>query len=117
MGGSPTTPKIVTALNDKFVGKVVSKDRLAKVTGLTEGQVRDAMRRLADTEGVGVTVIQRGNIWKYDPEAVTTAKVVEELAATAPSADTLYEEVGRTKDGRIIVKGDVTGNLYKLEEL
>jgi len=108
MGGSPTTPRVLAALNTKFNGKVVSIEQLQSVTGLNDSQVRASMRSLASRDDLVITVVQKGNVWKYDGLTAGDAEI----------SDQLFEVVGTSAKGNdTIVRGDATGKLYKVVAL
>lgn len=110
MGGSPTTPRVLAVLNTKFNGKAVTLDQLTKATGLTNGQVQHVMARLVADENITCSVVTRGRMWKYGGIAGTD----DENAVT----DTLFEVVGvSAKDNDTVVRGDVSGKLYKVVAL
>lgn len=107
MGGSPVTPKVLSVLNAMFNGKAVALDQLTKATGLDAKQVQHAMTRLVADEGISCVVVTRGQMWRFD--GVMTSDEV---------ADTLFEVVGTAaKGGDTIVRGDVSGKLYKVVAL
>lgn len=103
MGGFPVKPRVIEMLEARFVGKRVTRADLHRISGFTEEQLRAAMRSLAEEPGSGVTVVARGNIWDYKVGQTPTEPV-----------DTLYETVGTSAGGDVIVRGDVTGKLYKV---
>lgn len=109
MGGSPVTPRVIAALNTKFNGKAVTLDQLVKETGMEGKQIQSAMSRVVADEAFTCTVVQRGQMWRYDgatssPEGEVT--------------DTLFEVVGTAaKGGDTIVRGDVSGKLYRVVPL
>jgi hypothetical protein len=108
MGGSPTTPRVLAALNTKFNGKVVSVEQLQSATGLNDGQIRASMRQLASRDDLSITVVQKGNVWKYDGVKADNVEI----------SDQLFEVVGTSAKGNdTIVRGDVTGKLYKVVAL
>lgn len=112
MGGSPTTPKVLGALNDKFVGKVVTIDQLVKATGLGEQQIRHSMLKLVNGGDVRLEVNKRGHTWSYFGPATAADPEEDEEAV-----DGYFEVVGRTQSGEVIVRGDATDTLYKVVPL
>lgn len=109
MGGHPTTPKILSALNTKFNGKAVTLDQLVKETGLDGKQIQSVMKRVVADEHLSCTVVTRGQMWRYDGPKVDNGHAV---------TDTLFEVVGTAaKGGDTIVRGDHTGKLYKVVAL
>lgn len=109
MGGHPTTPKILSALNTKFNGKAVTLDQLIKETGLDGKQIQSVMKRIVADEHLSCTVVTRGQMWRFDGATANSGDVV---------ADTLFEVVGTAaKGGDTIVRGDHTGKLYKVVAL
>lgn len=104
MGGSPVQPKVIEALEEKFVGRQVTIDQLLRATGLERSQLFPVMLRLSQSEGSGVVRVGTG-VWSY--------RAGEKPADTG--TDTHFELVGRTAErDEIIVRGDVTGRLYKV---
>lgn len=104
MGAPRTTPKVLDALN-KRRGQTVTAADLVKATGLTEDQVKTAVLRLIAREGLPITTVSRGSAWRYDADGVNGQTM---------GPDSLFEVVGQASKGDIIVKGDVTGKLYKV---
>lgn len=84
---------------------------LAKETGFTLTQVSNAVIHLRD-KGIRIEIPMRG-VYRYVPGAAPTGKPVAE--PPKPSK-LLFEEIGRTKSGEIVVEGE-DGALYKLCEL
>jgi uncharacterized protein with PhoU and TrkA domain len=108
MGGHPVTPRVLALLNTKFNGKAVTLDQLVAGTGLDGKQIQSAMSRLVADTNISCTVVNRGQMWKYDGPAS------DDVAPT----DTLFEVVGTAaKGGDTIVRGDHTGKLYKVVAL
>ena len=110
MGGHPITPVVLGVLNEKFNGKAVTLDQLVAQTGRDRKVIQSAMARLVADENVACTVVTRGNMWRYDGAAT--------LGDENVIADTLFEVVGTAaKGGDTIVRGDVSGKLYKVVAL
>lgn len=108
MGGSPTTPRVLAVLNTKFNGKAVTLDQLTKATDLTDSQVQHVMARLVADENISCIVVTRGRMWKYGGVS----------ASDVSPTDTLFEVVGTAASGgETIVRGDVSGMLYKVVAL
>lgn len=108
MGGHPITPVVLNVLNEKFNGKAVTLDQLVNATGRDRKVVQAAMARLVADEAVACTVVTRGNMWRYDGATLGGTEI----------ADTLFEVVGTAaKGGDTIVRGDVSGKLYKVVAL
>lgn len=109
MGGFPVTPRVLALLNTKFNGKAVTLDQLVQGTGLDGKKIQSAMARLVADANIGCTVVNRGQMWKYDGPVADVGDGV---------TDTLFEVVGTAaKGGDTIVRGDHTGKLYKVVAL
>lgn len=105
MGAPRTTPKVLDALN-KRRGQTVTVTDLAKATDLDEDQVKSAVSRLINRDGLPVTVLSKGAAWRYEVDGMN-----------GQTPDTLFEMVGTAAKGDIVVKGDVTGKLYRVQPL
>lgn len=90
-------------------GKSIRIEDLVKATGFTATQVQAVMLRLSHDPARRITVIQRGSLWRYDPEpeAVTEPQDVN---------GNIYEAVGRSATGAIIVR-DNDDVLYVLKPI
>lgn len=109
MGGHPITPIVLSVLNEKFNGKAVTLDQLQAHTGRDRKSIQSAMSRLVADENIACTVVTRGQMWRFDGATANSGDVV---------ADTLFEVVGTAaKGGDTIVRGDVSGKLYKVVAL
>jgi len=63
----------------------------------TTKQLQTAFSNLiADRSGAGITCVVRGRSWRYAP---------------AEKGKQLFEEIGRAKDGRVVIQDD-EGNLF-----
>lgn len=109
MGHPRTTPKVLAALVQRR-GRDVSIQELATASGLNDAQVRSAMRSLKEREGQPITVIQRGAMWRLETDN-TAAPGKTELT------DEVFEKVGESKSGEVIVRGDATETLYRVTPL
>lgn len=110
MGHPRTTPKVLEALTQRR-GRDVGIGELQTATGLDDKQVRSAVRTLIEREQHPITIVQRGNMWRLEPPTAKPA-----LRVVKP-ADTMFERIGVTGSGDVIVKGDQTDTLYKLTAL
>lgn len=111
MGYVRTTPKVLAEIS-RHRGLDVPITTLTGATGLTDVQVRASMRQLIDRDGLPITVIMRGQVWRYEASnTVTVSPAVE------AKTDTVFERIGRTSTGDVIVRGDVTEILYVLSEI
>lgn len=110
MGYARTTPKVMESLN-RHRGLDVPIKTVMDETGYTDRQVRSAVRSLIERDKMPITVVMKGQIWRY--EASNTSKVeVQELPT-----DTIFEYVGKTATGDLIVRGDATQTMYRLSSL
>lgn len=110
MGAPRTTPRVLEALTQRR-GREVGMQELETATGLDDKQIRSAIRSLIEREQQPITVVQRGNMWRLEnPVAKPALRVVK-------PTDTIYERVGLTGNGDVIVKGDQTETLYRLTAL
>ncbi|QNJ57718.1 hypothetical protein SEA_KEANU_113 [Streptomyces phage Keanu] len=107
MGAPRTTPKVLAALNNHR-GLDVPVGTLVAETGLTEAQVQTSVRNLINREKLPITVVVKAQVWRY--EAANQVKPKEE-------GDTLFELIGKTKSGVLIVRGNQSDILYTLEAL
>ena len=104
MGGHPVRPRVIGALEDRFTGRRVTAEALIKATGLGREQITAVMLALSRTEGSGVVSVTRG-VWDYKiglPEQ------------RQESPDTIFEKVGVSMNGDLLVRGDETGRIYKV---
>ena len=85
---------------------------LAELLGFTLTQVSNAVIHLRD-KGIRIEIPMRG-VYRYVPGAAPTVKTA--TALVVPKSKLLFEELGRTKSGDVIVEGE-DGSLYKLVEL
>lgn len=105
MGAPRTTPAVLAAFN-KRPHLDVSVNDLAADTGLEVHQVQSAVTRLIGREGLPIKVILKAQVWRYEP-----GKPSDTLTE---ASDTLFEAVGTAAKGDMIVRGDVTGKLYRV---
>jgi hypothetical protein len=93
-------------------GEICFLKDIVTETGFTERQVQSCIAHMRE-EGVPIVVETRARAWRYtaDHETATTPK-----NAHRPEDDDVFERVGTTKTGKIIVRGD-SGTLYVLHEL
>lgn len=110
MGASRTSPQVLRILTERR-GQDVSAADLVSATGLDHTQVRNAVRSLINREDQPIVVIQRGNMWRL---GAPLAKVVSRPPRVA---DQLFERIGQTSDGDVLVKGDQTDTIYRLTAL
>lgn len=110
------SPKIRTAVIEKITkesGKPVSARMLMTDTGYRLTQVQSIMRTLIK-EGMPITVLDKGQIWRYDPEP-------EEDPESSPkkrtATDMMFEGVGTAKGGTLIVRDIDTLKLYILMDI
>lgn len=116
MGAPRIRPAIVEYFHD-HAGRSVSVAQLTKATGLTADQVRPVVRSLIRS-GTPITVVAAGQVWRFDDDKPTaTVTALKPKPSVAETPDTLFEAVGSNAKGEIIVRGDVTGSLFKVVRL
>lgn len=93
-------------------GEICFLKDIVTETGFTERQVQSCIAHLIE-EGVPITVETRARAWRYMPEPMLEAKREPEHK---PEDDDVFERVGVTRSGKIIVRGD-SSTLYVLHEL
>lgn len=100
----------------KHTGKPVQVNDLVSATGFSLTQIQAAMRNLI-RDDAPVRVIHRARIWVYDPEPKTEPKTEPETEPeTEDVTDEIFEGIGRTRSGAIIVR-DGKGILYVAREM
>lgn len=106
MGAPRTTPAVLAAFNKRPHVDYAVGD-LAADTGLEVHQVQSAVARLIGRENLPIRVVLKAQVWRYEP-----GKASDTLTE---ATDTLFEAVGVTAKGSdLVVRGDVTGKLYKV---
>lgn len=91
---------------EKASGTTVYVDDMAKDLGLTDQQIRGAVRGLIDGGTCPqIVVVIGGRAWRWDASA-----------SKGITGRKLYEELTTTKAGVVLVQ-DEDGNVFKLEEL
>lgn len=115
MGHPRTTPKVLEALR-LHRGRDVGISELQACTGLSDAQVRSAVRSLIERDRQPIKVVQRGKVWQLQ-DTVVRSRPIGRAAAAKKLADSSFYRVGQTRSGDTIVKGDQTDALYKLTEL
>lgn len=106
MGAPRTRPQVLNYLMN-HPGESLYIDDIAKATKLDTKQVLSAIGNLVHVDGEPVETVQRGRIWRYNPNGQRKAKAPEKR---------MFEEIGPAKDGSIVIQ-DLDGNLYKAVEL
>lgn len=105
---STAAPTLVVLRRSPYVEMPLNE--ISKKTGLEPKQVANAIAGLR-ASGIRIESPIKG-VYRYVPSDVNTTKKEE---AHRPSKQ-LFEELGRTKSGEIIVEGE-DGALYKLCEI
>jgi len=119
MGGFPVRPEVLRVLEANFQGKRVTRDDLVQRTRFTEAQIRSAMRGLAETEGSGVEVVARGNVWDYKV-GIPAQREPQQAPPKVPGprqrkvVDTIFEAVGTSLEGETLVRGAESNRIYKV---
>jgi hypothetical protein len=98
----------------KNSGKPVTLEDLRNATGFTATQVQSQMRNLIK-DGQPITALVKAQMWKYEPTTEPEPEPVnpDERDVT----NIVYEGIGRTGAGAIIVRDVDTRTLYVLREL
>ena len=114
-------PRVRPAVIEHFLanaGKSVSMAHLVQATGLTSDQIRPVVRKLIQSDAP-ITAVVPGQVWRFDVDADQPSATVTTLKPKTPatSPDTLFEAVGKNAKGETIVRGDVTGALFKVVRL
>jgi len=104
MGAPRTTPVVLAALS-KCPNQDVAVNDLAAETGLNVQQVQSAVSRLIGRDNLPIKTVLKAQVWRYEPQA---AGVVTE------AKDQLFEVVGEAAKGDVIVRGDITGKLFRI---
>jgi hypothetical protein len=113
-------PRVRPAIIEHFhahAGKSVSISELIQTTELTTDQILPAIRAMI-RQGVPITTVVPRQVWRFDADTTRPSATVTALKPkAAESPDTLFEAVGKNAKGEIIVRGDVTGSLFKVIQL
>lgn len=105
MGAPRTTPAVLAALAKRPHQDVHASD-LAADTGLTVKQIQTAIQNMIGRDSLAIKVVLKSQVWRYEP-----GKPGDGLTE---ASDTLFEAVGTAAKGDVIVRGDVTGKLYRV---
>lgn len=113
--GYPATRPQIMAYFTEHPNKTVTLDAISKGTKLRADQVRSAVSNIRTAHSnheidFPIEIVQRGQIWRYSPNGQ-----VADVAA-AKSNKAIYEELGMTKAGDLIIQ-DESGKLYRAQEL
>lgn len=82
---------------------------LSKQFGATEHQMQECIAGILRTNSMpGLTVEVRARSWIYRPQATPQD--------TPSNGKRMFEEIGETRDGSIIIQ-DESGGLYRAQEL
>jgi hypothetical protein len=123
--GENVAPDVFAALKS-FAGVDVSLRELAIESDKTERQVQQTMVRLAKDHQDRITVVIPGHVWHYalppveaKPSVVVGRPrvVAKSRPSRAAGVDAAFETVGQTAGEDVIVRGLVSGKLYKLTAL
>lgn len=105
----PVRPDVLRFLT-KRTGEVCFLKDIMTETGFSEKQVQSCINHMKE-EQLPIETVSRGRAWRYMPDAKLNAEPEHR-----PEDDDVFERVGTTKNGKIIVRGDST-TLYVLTEL
>lgn len=109
MGAPRTTDKILDYLVSR-PGQVVYRGQISEATGLDAEQVKHAVSDLRTRIGENITTVTRGASWIWRPRQAETP------VSAAPAARQMFEQIGTTKGGDLIIQSDA-GTLYRATEL
>jgi hypothetical protein len=112
MGSARVGGKVLDVLNRKR-GSDVTCEEISRATDLTRGQVQAAVNGLIKRQELPITVVLRGQAWRYETDDVRP-KVSK---PTSAKTDDLFERIGSTQNGDVIVKGIETEALYRVVRL
>lgn len=101
------TPEVLAYLTQNQ-GREVTTDALMKATSLERAQIQSAISRLVQHNGLPITTVVRGSMYRYENEGATKPADSE--------TPRTYTEVGVTRNDEIIIR-DENGTLYKLADL
>lgn len=105
MGSAATSPKVLDYLYRNANVHVHAMD-IVRDTGLTLLQVQGAIGNLRRTKGMDIETIIAGQVFVLHTKN-EAAKV---------NGKRVFEELGTTKDGRLIIQ-DADGNLFEAKEM
>ena len=116
--GAPRVSEFVLAVLERHRGTDVSIRQLTRELReaghkFDNGQITGSVNRMASRNGLPITTVIKGQVWRY--EASNAAKA-EAKPETAEKTYELFELVGRKSDGTRIVR-DEGQTLYSLTEL
>lgn len=114
----------------EHTGVMVHSADIAKASGFTQRQIAHSIyqmrRNNPTTLGEEITVYQGGHTYMWRPKALPPApESAPEPPPKAPASEDpfsrvdhemLYEQIGVTKKGTVVVRG-IDGTLFKLAEL
>lgn len=112
MGRHQNIRHLVVAHLAKHAGKPVTANEIMTATGLSLTQVQAQMRMII-ADGQPVTVVSRAQVWVFNPEPEAAPE--DETAPGDPTGE-IFEGIGRTRSGAIIVR-DGNGVLFVLREM
>lgn len=95
----------------KRTGEVCFLRDIVTETGFTADQVQAAVWHLVKHNGEAINIVTRGQSWRY-----TGADTATEPEPADSLVGTVFECIGTSKNGAILVRGE-DGNLYVLREL
>lgn len=112
--------EILRVLTDK-PGQVVYADEIMEKTGNTKSQVQKVMMNLLREELPGLSIAVAGNAWCYitGQQTVNVDTLLKGTFVPPRKKKVelrVFEEVGRTKSGEIMIR-DQDMNLYTAKEM
>lgn len=114
MSGATIADRVIVFLQP-MVGRTVHRDQMREHLNLSDSQISNVMGGLKkDVKGVlpfSVEVVLGGRLWNIKPKVERQEK--EDLPASTPE---IYQEIGKTSWGQILVE-DTAGNIFRLQEV
>lgn len=114
MGAPRTTPKVLEAFTANR-GRELSMAQMRRITGLDPEQIRPSVRALI-SQGLPIEVLVIGQMWRMAAEdgSSNPAPAKPGKPPVVAEKDGLFEVVGTSAKGDVIVRGDVTSQLFKI---
>jgi len=115
----------VTDYFRKHPNEVCNIFEIMRATGLSKDQIQYSIHRIEERTGMQIEIITRGQLyrWNKEEEAVNVkvlTAVPEEISTSVKKLDRETVEfwyVGKTKDGREILRDALDMKLYTIEEI
>lgn len=92
----------------KHIGEILNTNDIAKDLKVADKQVKGAVNTLLG-QGHDIDSVSRGNAFIY-------RGLKQEIKPSKPTSRRMFEEIGMTKSGALVIQ-DTEGNLYKAVEI